>query len=257
MLVAEDNLTNQKVVSGMLTALGYRTEVVPDGAKAVEALSNGKYAAVLMDVQMPEMDGYEATKEIRRRELGTGRHVPIIAMTANALERDREKALSAGMDDYLPKPVKREQLGEVLKRWVSPQHDDEPGKSAPLRRRDTSADEPAVDPEVIAELRELQNQGSPGLLGELIKIFLREVSTQLSVMEQAVEEGDAKAVRRVAHTLKGSSGNMGAKKMKALSGHLQGVGVSGDLSHALQLIHQLKEEFGEVRQALKAELRTQ
>src|SRR3712207_5814602 len=101
----------------MLERIGYRADVAADGLEALEALSRVPYAAVLMDIHMPEMDGYQATKEIRRRE-GSERHTPIIAMTANALEGDREKALEAGMDDYVPKPVKPEELETVLQRWI-------------------------------------------------------------------------------------------------------------------------------------------
>lgn len=120
LLLAEDNPVNQRVAVRMLERLGYRVDVVGDGRQVLEALERADddyYAAVLMDVQMPELDGYETTKEIRRRE-GLKRHMPIIAMTANAMQGDREKALEAGMDDYVPKPVKREALDPVLKRWL-------------------------------------------------------------------------------------------------------------------------------------------
>ena len=118
-LLAEDNAANRDVTAMMLEKLGYRVDVVKDGVEAVEALSRtSSYAAVLMDVQMPEMDGYKATKEIRRDE-GGGRHTPIIAMTGNAMQGDREKALEAGMDDYVSKPIGLDELGEVLRRWVT------------------------------------------------------------------------------------------------------------------------------------------
>jgi two-component system, sensor histidine kinase and response regulator len=117
-LLAEDNAANRDVTTMMLEKLGYRVDVAKDGVEAVEALSHtSSYAAVLMDVLMPEMDGYAATKEIRKDE-GGGRHIPIIAMTGNAMQGDREKALKAGMDDYVSKPVRLDELGEVLRRWI-------------------------------------------------------------------------------------------------------------------------------------------
>jgi CheY-like chemotaxis protein len=118
-LLAEDNMANRDVTAMMLEKLGYRVDAVKDGIEAVEALSRtSSYAVVLMDVQMPEMDGYKATKEIRRNE-GGGRHTPIIAMTGNVMQGDREKVLEAGMDDYVSKPVRLDELGEVLRRWVA------------------------------------------------------------------------------------------------------------------------------------------
>ncbi len=115
--MAEDNEINQTVAVGMLAKLGYRADVAANGLEAVEALSRHHYIAVLMDCQMPEMDGYEATREIRRRE-GAGRHVPIIAMTASATQADRNRCLAAGMDDYVPKPVRMEKMDAALRRWA-------------------------------------------------------------------------------------------------------------------------------------------
>jgi two-component system sensor histidine kinase/response regulator len=116
-LVAEDNVVNQLVTRTMLDRLGYRADVVASGAEAIEALSEDRYAAVLMDCQMPAMDGYDATREIRRRQ-GGELHTPVIAMTAGAMIADRERCLAAGMDDYIDKPVRTEELGRVLQIWV-------------------------------------------------------------------------------------------------------------------------------------------
>ena len=259
LLLAEDNPVNQKVAARMLERLGYRVDVAQNGLEALEALSRNRYAAVLMDVQMPEMDGYEATAEIRRREAARawgGEHhsTPIIAMTANAMQGDREKALAAGMDDYLPKPVRQESLEEVLDRWVSREDAAAVSAAAGDGRRDLTASAgngQALDPAVLAGLREL---GDAELLAELAGMFFDDAASRLEDLRQAVAEGDAGAVERVAHTLKGSSGNIGAARMAAICAELQGVGSSGDLARAGELLGRLEEEFGRVRPALEAEV---
>jgi PAS domain S-box-containing protein len=255
-LVAEDNQVNQKVAVRLLERIGYRADVAADGLEAVEALSRIPYAAVLMDVQMPEMGGYEATAEIRRRE-GDGRHTPVIAMTANAMQGDREEALEAGMDDYISKPVKLEELEAVLKRWVSEERvpEEATGSAADDRSasRENSEEDP-LDRTVLEGLRELQKEGEPDILEELIGLFLADVPSQLVALREALEAGDAPFVERIAHTLKGSSGNMGATRMTAICSELEEVGASGDLSRAPELLEQLNEEFGRVGVALEAKI---
>jgi two-component system, sensor histidine kinase and response regulator len=255
-LIAEDNPVNQKVAVRMLERLGYQADVAADGLEAVEALSRVPYAAVLMDVQMPEMDGYAATAEIRRREVGTQRHIPVIAMTANALEGDREKALEAGMDDYVPKPVKPEELDAVLERWVSKADGDkasvlEVGEGAATT--EASKEDP-LDRSVLAGLRELQEECEPDLLEDLIELFLADVPPQLVALRKAAEADDAHSVERIAHTLIGSCANMGALGMETLCTELQEMGRSEDLRAAPGLISRLEEEFGRVRAVFEEEL---
>ena len=247
LLVAEDNAVNQKVAVRMLESLSYRADVAANGLEAVEAISRVPYHAVLMDVQMPEMDGYEATAAIRKRE-GAARHTPIIAMTANAMRGDREKALEAGMDDYAPKPVKSEELAAVLGRWV-PQD----GTLSAASTGDGSfvRDEGPVDPAVVENLREL---GGSEMLSELTEMFLDDVSSRFPALREALEEGDASSVEQIAHALIGSSGNMGARRMAAICTELQYVGASGDLSRVPELLERLEAEFGRVRPALEAEI---
>jgi DNA-binding response OmpR family regulator len=205
---------------------------------------------------MPEMDGYEATAAIRRREEGTQRRTPIIAMTANAMEGDREKALEAGMDDYVPKPVKPEELAAVLERWVSNRDED---KASVLEVDEGSAtregsEEDPLDRSVLAGLRELQEDGEPDLLEELIELFLAEVPSQLVALRKAAEADDAHSVERIAHTLKGSCANMGTVGMETLCTELEEMGRSEELRAAPGLISRLEEKFGRVCALFEEEL---
>jgi two-component system sensor histidine kinase/response regulator len=250
-LIAEDNPVNQKVAVRMLERLSYQADVAADGLEAVEALSRVPYAVVLMDVQMPEMDGYAATAEIRRREEGTERRTPIIAMTANAMEGDQEKAREAGMDDYVSKPVKPEELDEVLKRWIPREGAIDAASVASDGSADPTENETPVDQAVLENLREL---GGSEMVSELVEMFFEDASSSLSALREAVEGGDVHSVERIAHTLKGSSGNMGAKRMAGLWSELEEVGASGDLSGVPELLEQLEEEFGRVRPVLEAEV---
>jgi HPt (histidine-containing phosphotransfer) domain-containing protein len=197
-----------------------------------------------MDVQMPEMGGYEATKEIRRRE-GSERHTPIIAMTANAMQGDREKALKAGMDDYISKPVKPEELQTVLERWISKAGEDRPivfEASETFVGKDSEED--LLDRSVLAGLRELQEEGEPDILEEIVELFLTDVPPQLVALREAVEASDAHSVERIAHTLKGSCGNLGAVRMAAICSELQDVSASRDLLRAPRWLNDSNRSSG-------------
>ena len=249
-LLVEDYPVNQVVATRMLERSGYRVDAVNNGREAVEALSNIPYGAVLMDVQMPEMDGYEATAEIRRRE-GSVRHTPVIAMTADAMQGDRERALAAGMDDYIAKPVKHEELEAVLGRWI-PQPEQEP----PAHTRDedsgTAEDTPALDLSVLESRRGPQRDEEPDKLARIVGLFIEDVPLRLDELRQALERGEAQKVEETAHMLKGGSGYMGAVQMAQICAGIQGLGASGELSRAPQLLDDLEAEFKRIRPALEA-----
>ena len=197
-LVAEDNPVNQLVIQGMLAKRGYAAEVVANGVEALGVLDRERHAAVLMDVQMPELDGYETTRQIRAAENG-GPRLPIIALTAGALEGDREAALESGMDDYLPKPLRPEQLDAVLERWLGA-----PAEPAPA--------EPIFDDTRIRSFRD----NYPDIVERLVALFADSTPPLLVQLGDAARDRDDDQVRRLAHKLKSSCDNVGATRMAAL-----------------------------------------
>jgi two-component system, sensor histidine kinase and response regulator len=250
-LLAEDNAVNQEVAVQILETRGYCVDVAKDGLEALEAISGISYNAVLMDCQMPTMDGYEATAKIRKRE-GEKRHTPIIAMTAHALQGEREKCLAAGMDDYISKPFQPEELDTVVERWIP--------QTAPTAEARTSemssaeAPDGAIDQSVLAGLRNLQQDGMPSVLSRLIEMFLDDTPPKLAALREAVGQEEAKVLEQVAHALKGSSASLGALHMASICEEFEAFGRSGDLRHAPGLLSQLEAEFDRVRDALTAEL---
>jgi CheY-like chemotaxis protein len=240
-LVVEDNAVNQRVAVRMLETRGYHADAVANGREAVDAFARRPYDLVLMDCQMPEMDGYAATAAIRQHERAQGaaaRRTPIVAMTAHALEGDAEKFLAAGMDDYIPKPVTVQRLEAVLTRW-SPQT----GSGAP---------EEAVDGNVLAALRDLQGESRPDLLAELLAVYLRDTPPRLAALHEAVARADAEALRRAAHSLKGSSSQIGAVQVARLCADLEHQAGTTDLMGAPETLRRLDEAFGRVRAHLQA-----
>jgi PAS domain S-box-containing protein len=250
-LVAEDTLTNRMVAVELLKRRGYDVDVVSNGVEAVEAFSSSGYAAILMDIQMPEMDGYEATARIRERE-GAQRHTPIIAMTAHALQSDREKALSSGMDDYLSKPVRPEQLDRVLERWI-PQAPKQSRAPSRTTNGSTTPDD-SLDQTVLADLRTIQQEGGGNIVEMLIETFLDETPTHVAALREAAEQGDAPLCKRKAHALNGICRGVGASRMASICEELERLAGSGDTTRAPDLLDKLEEEFARVRTLLATEL---
>lgn len=199
-LLVEDNQTNQLVAELILQGLGYRVHTVANGKEALEALSRITYDAVLMDCQMPVMDGFTATAEIRRQEQATGHHTPIIAMTANALASDREKCLASGMDDFIAKPFQPEDLNARLQKWLKPE-----SKSA-------------VDWSVLHQLAQKTNET---VVARLIQSFLKTLPTSLEAIRSAQSTQDLKAMKSWAHQLKSSCGTLGALELQTMCSELE------------------------------------
>ena len=256
-LVVEDNAANQRVATLMLDQLGYEVDVAADGSRAVAAITRAEYAAVLMDCQMPGMDGYEATAEIRRIQ-GAGHRTPIIAMTAGAMMGDEERAREAGMDDFLTKPVSLAELGVVLSHWV-------PGERAggAPRRAATLQEPPApaaaaataapavLDAAILAGLVEFQSGGREDLLGGLVDLFLETARHRLCELRDVVAAGDLLAAARLAHGLKGTCANMAATGMAGTAEQLERAAKSGDQPAVAAAISMLEVELDQVGAALR------
>jgi len=238
-LVVEDTLINQAVAAHMLERCGFEAQVAENGRKALEALSKRTYAAVLMDCQMPELDGYETTREIRRLEQG-GWRMPIIAMTANAMQGERERCLAAGMDDYLTKPLRQRTLKDTLARWVAqaPATSSDPDRADPADgvRHGDRGDLPVLDDAVIADLENLDG----AVLAGLVALYLDEAAGRLSELAGAVDRGDMPMVAQMAHTLRGNSSTLGAAHVARVTAELETTANAGDLSSAAGLLDTLR-----------------
>jgi two-component system, sensor histidine kinase len=242
-LVVDDNPVNQAVAARMLEKRGHIVDVADNGIEAVAAVMGVVYDAVLMDCQMPEMDGFEATREIRRRE-GSQRHTPIIAMTAGAMTGDREKCLAAGMDAYLSKPIKAETLGEMVDRWVRSTVPSPPPRNA------SAPPTELLDPSFITALREL----GPEEFNRLVRLFLTDGAERVAELRLAEATGDAAAMARLAHSFQGSSATFGATSLAEHCGQLRVFAAGGDLAAAARMIDAIDAEFGPVSNALRDEL---
>ena len=224
-LLAEDNPVNQKVAALMLENLGHHVEVVSTGREAIDALEHAAYDLVFMDCQMPGLDGFEATQEIRRRE--NGEHTRIIAVTANAMQGDRERCLEAGMDDYISKPIEPEELTRVIavNRTEGADTGDIGGEQGESPEATMARTSPPVEPAAVLE----RFGGDADMVQQLVEIFLEEYPKQLAKVRAAIDSGDAAVLRRTAHTLKGSVGTFaeGAGYHTAL--WLENMGRNSDL----------------------------
>jgi len=239
-LLAEDNLVNQTLAVRLLEKHGHTVAVANNGKEALAAFEKESFDLVLMDVQMPEMDGFEATAAIREKEKGTGGHIPIIAMTAHAMKGDRERCLAAGMEDYISKPVRAKELFEAIDRIVT--------NETPLRAEETqeSMTVQVINPEEILALL----GDDRALLRELVNLFLQEAPRMLARIQQALACGDSKELERAAHSLKGALGNLAAPAAYEVALRLETLGREGDLTGAEKAFATLEAEIGRLKPAL-------
>ncbi len=290
-LLAEDNMVNQKVAVRMLQKIGYRVDVVKNGQEVIDTLERTSYDLVLMDCQMPEMDGLEATKKIReaenvnRKALGVrsegqesefsetpdalpltpneDSRVPIIALTANALSGDRKTCLEAGMDDFLTKPVRLEELKAMINKWL-PQHQEQHSRSQHMTKynpKDPTTMPSSLDNATLNDLKALGGDDDPEFFLTLVDQFLEDLPRHLEGIQQALDHQDCEALVKAAHTCKGSSRSIGATCLADVSFTLESMGREGTLEDANEeftqwiqeqertthALRQVKSEMSEVR----------
>jgi PAS domain S-box-containing protein len=243
-LLAEDNPFNQKLALGLLGKEGHSVVVVGNGAEAVAALERDPFDLVLMDVQMPEVDGFQATAAIRRREAAAGRHTPILAMTAYAMKGDRERCLAAGMDGYVSKPIRARELFNAMAAVVggAPPPDLPPGPEP------AAAAGEAPDWETALKWA----GGDRQLLGELVRLFLDRCPEWLAELRRALAAGDAARLHRAAHALKGNLGNLGARAACERAQRIEIMGREGQLAGADEACRALEQSLERLRPALAA-----
>ena len=243
-LLVEDNPVNREVAVGMLESLGCRTEVANNGWLAIEAMSDTVYDAILMDCQMPVMDGLTATAEIRRRERGAGAvRVPIIALTANAMEGDSERCLAAGMDDFLSKPFTQLQLTALLRRWLAP-------RLVSLNDRHEQARPPLID---VGVLRNITALARPALLNSLIDLYLQHSPTLLAAVETAAAARQAQSLSEAVHTLKSSTANLGGTRLAMVAKECEVLVREGGIAKAGPLVSRIRKEHQDFCGALLRE----
>jgi len=233
-LVADDQAVNRKLTMRQLERLGFTVDMAENGREVLEKISHTAYDLVFMDCHMPEMDGFAATEEIRRREK-KGKRTPIIALTASVVGPERDRCAAVGMDDYLTKPVREPDLLRILSQWV-------------LDAR------PAIDSGKTDLLQQIGDDD--GVLREIIGIYLREAPTRLDGIRRAIAQRDARSLAGEAHALRSSSGNVGATRVTDLCISLEAIGRNGGVDGAAEILPQLESEYARAEDALEKLRRT-
>jgi two-component system, sensor histidine kinase and response regulator len=255
-LLVEDNLINQQVALGILQISGYSVTVVNNGREALDEHAQGSFDLILMDCHMPEMDGFEATRAIRLRERSsTGRRIPIIALTANAMAKDREECLNAGMDDHLSKPFNMLALQELLERWM-PQGGASQTEAVALAAQATAKAAEVLDRQVLDQLGKVRTNGKAELLARVINLYLTESPKLIEKLKHAAGTGDASQMASSAHSLKSCSANVGASILSRYCADVEASARRADTEEARSMVAKIETEHHSVQTALASEIQT-
>lgn len=246
-LLVEDNAINRELVIALLAMRGHTVTQAEDGSQAVDWFAKQKFDLILMDVQMPVLDGYEATAEIRKQEAGTGAHTPIIAMTAHAFKEDRERCLASGMDDYLVKPIKRDDFFAMLDRYSAAGEPVSPVSAASAQSKPEAETTASVTPELpILDFKSVMDRvdGNKKLLNELLVTFTESGREWLTQLEQALTLLDYEQIGKIAHTIKGTAANLSCERIRAKATQLESLAKHLEKTEILTpALRQLSEEF--------------
>lgn len=244
-LVAEDNPVNATVIEGMLEELGVSCHLVANGREAVDSAAKERFDAVLMDMHMPDLDGLEATGLIRRAENGAT-HLPIIALTANSAAAQRQRCLDAGMDDFVSKPISLMELQRSLARWL-------PERSADDTLSMTSL-KPVIEPTALQRIAAMERPGRRGLLERVANLFIDNTAKQLAALRDAVAREDLDGVRRVCHSLKSASANVGAEALSDIAAQIEQAASAGDAAGVSLLIDSIYPAAQQAAEAVRDEM---
>jgi PAS domain S-box-containing protein len=267
-LLAEDNATNQIIAEMMLRSLGCDVDIAADGRQAIQRIDEFSYDIVFMDCEMPEMDGFEATAAIRRRS-DSKSQLPIIAVTAQAMQGDKERCLLAGMNDYISKPVKQEDFVAALKEWLLKKNGHETGRGEKTQNENTASADAShslssrsasssvnassvLSSEVVASLRALAEATEPTLFNQMFASFLSDSSERIDILRSAASATDAERLQKTAHAMKGASANVGATHMAEIARQLEVLGRTSSLTGADALIDAMESEFERAKNEINA-----
>ncbi len=241
-LVVEDSPVNLEVAVAILESMGCVVETAVNGRHALDRHAGGEFGLIFMDCQMPEMDGFEATAEIRRREALSGRHTPIVALTASVVEDGRRKCLGVGMDDYLAKPFTLEQMRAMLTMWLGPVERPATGEHLSLVTEAAAAPDP-IDEQVLVSLGRLQREGRPDVVQQLIELFFKGAAGLLMDLDNGAATGDAALLYRASHALKSASANLGAVVLSTHCKELEALSKTGTVMDAARLVKAIGEDY--------------